>query len=239
MNLHIHPSESEVMHDMAHFICETANQSVESNGIFSWVLSGGSSPKRLFELLTSEAYADQMPWDKVRFFFGDERYVPHDHSESNFLMAKTAMLDPMDIPASHVYPVDTSKSPAQAASGYENDIRGFFGNNEPQFDLIMLGLGDDAHTASLFPHTDVLNKTKELVSEVYLPDKEVYRITFTQTLINAGRKVAFLTFGDKKADAVHHVLRDKTNTKAYPAQLIRPESGELYWFMDSAAAAKL
>ncbi len=239
MELHISKTNDEVISSIANFITTLAKDCVSKEGRFTWALSGGSSPKRLFEMLSAQDKASLFPWNDTFFFFGDERYVPLDDDDSNYRMAKLAMLDKMNIPADHVFPVNTSLSPEGAASHYENDIVQFFGNENPVFDLIMLGLGDDAHTASLFPFTTVLTNDSDLVSDVFLPDKKIYRITFTKKLINNAGTVAFLTFGANKAEAVWHVLEDNENTDNYPAQLIRPHSGNLYWFMDDEAAGML
>jgi len=239
MELHISKTDTEVISSIADFIIKLANECVSQNGRFTWALSGGSSPKKLFELLSSGERAASFPWEQSYFFFGDERYVPLDHDDSNYRMAKLAMLEKMKIPSEHIFPVDTSLTHEAAASAYENDITNYFGNDNPAFDLVMLGLGDDAHTASLFPFTTVLSNDQDLVSEVFLPDKKIYRITFTKKLINNAQNVAFLTFGVNKSEAVWHVLEDAENTDNYPAQMIRPKSGYLHWFIDEAAAGRL
>ena len=237
--LHISKSDSEVISDAADFITERALGAVRANKRFTWALSGGSSPKRLFELLTTESYADKFPWEETYFFFGDERNVPQDSDDSNYRMARIAMLDPMNIPSSHIFPVDTSLKPAKAAQKYESDIKEFFKTDSPAFDLILLGLGDDAHTASLFPGTDIIDNTSDLVASVYLTDKQVYRISFTSRLINRGSSVAFLTYGDKKSEAVAHVFGEYRDHHRFPAQLISPESGDLHWFLDEEAAKRI
>jgi len=238
MNLHISENDSGVIREAADFVLHKALNAVKAHGRFSWALSGGSSPKRLFELLAKE-YADQFPWKDTYFFFGDERNVPHDSEESNYRMARLAMLDPMNVSDDHVFPVDTSLNPRHAAESYESEIRNFFSGTREVIDLVMLGLGDDAHTASLFPGTDILENDHDLVASVFLEDKNVYRISFTKRLINQAACVAFLTYGQNKAEAVGHVFGTVTNYNLYPAQLISPRSGELHWFMDKAAAVQI
>jgi 6-phosphogluconolactonase len=152
-------------------------------------------------------------------------------------MARLAMLDPMNIKPHQIFPVNTGLSPEESARSYESDILEFFNGQAASFDLVMLGLGDDAHTASLFPGTDILKNTKDLVASVYLDDKKVYRISFTKKLINQAQCIAFLTFGEKKAPALAHVLGDEKNVDLYPAQLISPESGNLHWFVDQKAVS--
>jgi len=222
---------------LADFVVETAAKSIEQRGRFNFVLSGGSSPKRLYELLASDAYSKQIAWPNVYFFFGDERNVPSDHPDSNYLMVKKALFDPLKIKKAHQFPMDTSLSPAQAAFDYERGIRKHFNDESPRFDLILLGLGDNSHTASLFPHTTVLHEKTALIKDVYVPEVNMYRITFTAPLINASHAIAFLVYGASKAEAVHHILEGKKNFETYPAQLI--ESENLIWFMDREASKRV
>ena len=222
---------------LADFIVGRSKASIEREGRFNLVLSGGSSPKRLYELLVS-SYRNKIEWQKVFFFFGDERYVPLDHKDSNFLMAKNSLFDPLKIPGDHVFAIDTSLPPAESAAAYEKQIRYHF-TNACSFDLILLGLGDNSHTASLFPHTTVLHEKNALVKEIFVKEVNMYRITFTAPLINLAHAVAFLVYGESKAEAVHHILKDPLNVDAYPAQLIKPKNGKLHWFLDERAAARI
>ena len=223
---------------LAEFIVSQSKNSIEREGRFNLVLSGGSSPKKLYELLASSAYRNKIEWKHVFFFFGDERYVPLDHKDSNFLMAKNTLFDSLKIPDDHVFPIDTSLPPAESAAAYEKQIRNHF-TSTCKFDLILLGLGDNSHTASLFPHTIVLHEKKALVKEIFVKEVNMYRITFTAPLINLAHAVAFLVYGESKAEAVHHILKDSSNVEEYPAQLIKPENGELNWFLDEAAAERI
>ena len=221
---------------LAEFVVSRAKTSIEKEGRFNFVLSGGSSPKKLYELLASDTYRDKIDWTNVYFFFGDERYVPSDHKDSNFLMAKTTLFDPLKIDASHIFSVDTKLSPAEAAASYEKLIRQHFAG-ESRFDVVLLGLGDNSHTASLFPHTAVLQEKKALVKEAFVKEVNMYRITFTAPLINLAHSIAFLVYGKAKAEAVRHIMKDPLNIEEYPAQLVNPVNGELHWFLDEAAAA--
>ena len=159
--------------------------------------------------------------------------------DSNYLMAKTALFDPLHINITNIFPVDTTLEPKEAAAKYEEEIEQFFDEGELSFDLILLGLGDNSHTASLFPHTPVLHDRTAGVKDVYLEDQKVFRITLNAPLINEAQNIAFLVYGEGKAIAVHHVLEDDENIEEYPAQLIEPIVGDLQWFMDEAAAANL
>ncbi|MFI5136936.1 MAG: 6-phosphogluconolactonase [Sphingobacteriales bacterium] len=238
MKLNIFNTENEVLAALAAHFVKIANESVAANGKFSVALSGGSSPKKLYELLAS-SYSEQVAWEKVYFFFGDERNVPQNHPDSNYLMAKNALFDPLHISASNIFAVDTSLPPNEAAQQYEEEIETFFDDGELSFDLILLGLGDNSHTASLFPFTPVLHDRTPGVKEVFLPDQQVYRITLNAPLINEAQHIAFLVYGEGKAIAVHHVLEDDEDIEEFPAQLIEPIVGEIQWFLDTAAAAML
>lgn len=237
--LHIYNNVDALLTSLADFIVRRAKETILKEGRFSFVLSGGSSPKKLFELLASPRYRDQFEWDKIFFFFGDERYVPADHTDSNFLMAKKALFDSLNISSGQIFKFNTSLAPAGSASAYENDIRAYFGSKAISFDFVLLGLGDNSHTASLFPHTAVLHEKEALVKEEYIEEVKMYRITLTAPLINNAKCIAFLVYGGGKAEAVHHILEDDLNIEEYPAQLIKPQSGELHWFLDEPAASKI
>jgi 6-phosphogluconolactonase len=237
--LHIYKTPDLLLSALSEFVIERANEAIKSSGRFNIALSGGSSPKRLYELLASDVYRNRIEWTKVYFFFGDERYVPADHSSSNFLMAKKALFTPLKISEDQIYAVDTSLSPPDSASDYERRLRKHFGGDILKFDLILLGLGDNSHTASLFPHTSVLHEKDALIKEVYVQEVSMYRITFTAPLINAAHCVAFLVYGASKSEALAHILKDPLNVEEYPAQLIKPVDGALHWFLDGAAAAEL
>lgn len=237
--LKVYSTPEELITGLADFVVEQAGHSIQERGRFNFVLSGGSSPKRLYELLASDLYRSKIDWTKVYFFFGDERNVPTDHPDSNYLMVKKALFLPLGIKDKQVFPIDTSHNPDYAADVYERLIRNHFNNGPCRFDLILLGLGDNSHTASLFPHTSIVHEKKALVKEVYVQEVNMYRITFTAPLINDAHAVAFLVYGSSKAEAVHHILDDDINIDSYPAQLIKPSPGEIYWFLDDAAASKL
>lgn len=235
----IYKDIDELLTAVAGFFVEASRQAIADHGAFSVALSGGSSPKKLYEKLASAAYRDQVDWSKLYFFFGDERYVPADDPDSNALMAQKALFDPLDIPEAQIFRVNTSLSPQEAAADYFRSIKQHFNTEPIRFDLVLLGLGDDAHTASLFPGTPVLQEQAATVKSVFLKDKDVYRITITAPLINHACDVAFLVYGDSKAAAVQQVLEADKDMETYPAQLIHPVSGNVHWFLDESAAALL
>jgi len=238
VKLNIAPTEAEVLTNLANHFMMVGTEAINARGRFSVSLSGGSSPKKLYELLASAEYRDMIDWTKVDFFFGDERNVPPTDKDSNYLMVKTALFDPLNIPHENIYAVNTSSGPEGASKEYSITILNYFKGKEEVFDLVLLGLGDNSHTASLFPHTPVLHDRTISVKEVYLHDQEVFRITMTAPMINLARHIAFLVYGAGKAIAVHHVLEDDLNIDEYPAQLIR-KGGDVQWFLDEAAASQL
>jgi len=239
MKLNIFNTPDEVVYALAEHFVQVAKESIAAGGRFSVALSGGSSPKKLYELLASTSFADMVDWTKTYFFFGDERNVPQDDAESNYLMAKKALFAPLYIAADNIFAVDTSLTPNEAAQKYSEQVAEFFGDDEMSFDLILLGLGDDTHTASLFPHTAVLADVTPAVKANFLPEKQIYRITFNAPLINEAKNIAFLVYGESKAIAVHHALEDEEDIDNHPAQLIDAITGEVQWFLDEAAAANL
>jgi len=239
MKIHIYDTEQEVIKGLADYFVAMVNAAIRKNDDCAVVLSGGSSPKKLYQLLASNEYKNEVNWSKVSFFFGDERYVRFDHPDNNGLMAKQTLFEPLHIDESKIFYIGTSLSPEQAAADYTDAIFTFFGERQPKFDLVLLGLGDNAHTASLFPHTDVLYEEDAIVRPVYLEDQQVYRITMTAPLINEAHAIAFLVFGQSKAAAVNHVLKGGKNIERYPAQLIQPLDGTVNWFLDAAAASAL
>ena len=239
MHLHVHPTIEATLHALADYFVARAAEAIAARGRFAVALSGGSSPKKLYELLASPAYRDQIDWTNAYFFFGDERNVPRTDPQSNYLMAKTALLTPLGVAEDHVFSFDTALPPAEAAKAYTQTINHFFSPKPARLDLILLGLGDNSHTASLFPHTGVLQATVAEAQAVFVPEVDMFRLTFTAPLINQARAVAFLVFGADKAAAVRRVRQGPRNTEEFPAQLITPSANERHWFLDEAAAADL
>jgi 6-phosphogluconolactonase len=239
MAIYIYKTVPNLIKAMADFVATIAQNTIALNGEFNIALSGGSSPKKLYEMLASPDYSQQIEWSKVNFFFGDERYVPAHDRENNSNMVRSALFDPLDIAESNIFSVDTSLSPTEAARNYSARIATHFRGKESAFDLILLGLGDNSHTASLFPYTAVLHDQSVSVQAVFLQQQNVYRITMTAPMINHARQIAFLVYGQSKAEAVHHVLEDGYDPEKYPAQLIKSEGGNLRWYLDEEAALLL
>lgn len=240
MGLNIYNTADEAINALAQAICHASELAIKKRGQFNLVLSGGSSPKKLYELLASKQYHNKIAWNKTYFFFGDERFVSENDSQRNSLMIRKILFDPLKITKSHIFSIDTTGTPEEAAEKYQHLIESHFQHQPIEFDFNLLGLGDNSHTASLFPYTSVLEETEPVVKSVFVKEVDMYRITMTAALINQSRHIAFLVFGEGKAEAVFHVLRDQAGSDMkYPARLISKDEKKVQWFLDRAAAARL
>jgi 6-phosphogluconolactonase len=239
MEILVYKTTEELNHDLADYIVEIAKTAIAKNDRFNFVLTGGNSPKVLYTLLATE-YKDKIDWNKVFFFFGDERNVPANDDNYNGLMAKKSFFDILETPENQIFYVNTALSPEEAAGDYKQRLDQHFNNKEIVFDLILLGMGDDAHTASIFPNTTLVGNTEATVASVFVEKLNTDRISLTAPLINKAENVAFLVFGDNKAEALQHVIKDEQkDVNNYPSQLINPVDGKLTWFIDEAAARLL
>ena len=223
----------------ASFIIDLAQKAVRDRGRFIWALSGGRTPENLYRLLSKPPYRDKMPWQNTLIFWSDERCVPPDDPQNNALMAQKALLDKVEIPDSNIFRIPTGPAPEEAARQYERTLRKVFEAEAPRFDLIMLGVGADGHTASLFPGTQALRESTRWVCENFVETQRMYRITFTFPLLNQARCILFLVSGKDKANILKEIRRDELPADAYPARMVRPEHGETYWYADEDAAALL
>lgn len=226
-----------------HFV-EMVSEAAEANGRARIAISGGSTPKAAFQLLADpeQAYRKRMPWDALELFWVDERTVPPDHPDSNFNMTRQALLDHVPLQSQQIHRIEGELQPEAAAARYESELRNAFrleGAETPRFDLISLGMGDDGHTASLFPHTAAIHEMGRLVTANHVPQKDTWRITLTWPVINQARSVFFLIAGADKAERVHEVFIGPRDPERLPSQLIWPSSGILTLFLDKAAAAHL
>jgi 6-phosphogluconolactonase len=260
--LQVEPTPAALMQLAAKGVVFWAQKAIERRGVFHMALSGGSTPRALFELLATEAFARQLFWDRVHLWWGDERNVPSDDKDSNYKMAHDALISKVPIPANNVHRVKTELGAAPAAADYEREmlsvIAGFDPNTSspqhliaptrenhepsapirPRFDLILLGMGDDGHTASLFPRTEALNVKDRLVVSHFVPKVNMERITFTYPLINSADTVFFLVSGATKAGMLRRVLIGDVQPDELPAQGVVPQ-GKLFWMVDAAAAAEV
>jgi 6-phosphogluconolactonase len=238
-DIHVFKDVAELCEATANFIIELANEAIAGSGQFVLALSGGSTPNELYKLLATEEYKKRMPWKKTIIFWGDERCVGLDDKLNNAYVAKSLLLDKIDILATNLHITPVNLPPAEAAKKYEQDLKDFFKNKAPKFDLIFLGLGENAHTASLFPGTDVLHEKDRWVKEVYVEEQKMYRVTMTEPVLNQAHNIIFLVTGKAKAEVLHTIFNSAYQPEKYPAQLIKPADGNLYWYVDEAAATQL
>ena len=231
--------------ETAQHFAEGIRSAVAARGMARVAISGGSTPKRVFALLADEKepFRAAIPWEKLRLFWVDERCVPPDHPDSNYGAARDLLLSKVPLRPEHVVRVEGELDPEEAAAKYEAAIRGHFrleGAEVPIFDMVQLGMGDDGHTASLFPHTEALQEMMRVAVANHVPQqKQSWRVTLTWPVINAGREVFFLIDGAKKADPVGRVLTGEYDPETLPSQLIQPQNGRLLFLLDRAAAAQL
>lgn len=234
---------ADLSRQAAHLFAELAGRAIEERGRFVVALSGGSTPRSLFQLLAGEEWRSKVEWEKVHLFWGDERTVAPDHPDSNYRMSRESLLDPLHLPPANIHRILSEEAPPErAARLYEEEIRRFFElrpGRLPRFDLIFLGLGEDAHTASLFPHTPALEEKQRLVVANPVSSLSTSRITFTEPVINHARAVVFLVGGSAKAEALKNVLEGERRPKHWPAQLIQPTEGKLFFVVDREAASRL
>ncbi len=236
-NLQVFETIDALTEAAANLIIDFAQNTIQQRGRFALCLSGGRTPEKLYSLLAQPQFQNKINWAKTFVFWGDERCVPLDDKQNNALMAKLLLLDKVKIPVGNIFPIPVNLSPAEAAKAYEKSLHDFFGKNEPSFDLILLGLGENAHTASLFPDTEVIHELKHWVKEVYVDEVKMFRVTMTAPLINKAHNIAFLVTGAEKAEVMKTILKAPFEPDKYPAQLIKPEQGSLYWLADKGAAA--
>jgi len=202
-------------------------------------LTGGSSPQTLYEILRSEPYYQNVPWEHCYFFWGDERAVPFDDDRNNARMGFEKLLNHLPVPTDQIYRMNGEIAPDKAADNYEILLKRHFGDQEPVFDLILLGMGSDGHTASIFPGSAAVHEQSRLVTTGYNSEQGTQRITFTAPLINKARHIFFAVFGDDKAETLRKVLEGKDNPEQLPVQLVKAGKSEVTWFLDEESAKLL
>jgi 6-phosphogluconolactonase len=241
----IYPTADALARAAAVELLHLARESIAARGVFTLALSGGSTPKKLYALLAGDTEFREFPWDKTQLFFGDERHVPPDHPDSNFRMTQGTLLAPGRVPEANLHRVQGEVPDAsEAASLYNAEMREFFTAERcldgfPRFDVILLGMGPDGHTASLFPGSKALTEARRWVIENWVEKFGVDRITFTFPVLNAARHILLLVAGADKADMLHEIFVTKRDQAAYPVQRVAPVDGVKAWMLDEAAAAKL
>lgn len=254
MHLNIYKNNEELSQQVAEWIVGYIRETLDAQDKFTIALSGGSTPKKLNQLLASDQYKYKIDWERLHVFWGDERYVPFNDERNNAKMAFDTLLNHVPVPKSQIHIMRTDIDAESSAIEYEQLLKNYFpeaatyqsqavvkkqmsANSTPKtFDLVLLGLGDNAHTLSLFPGEPVVHEKNSWVKSVFIAEINMLRITLTAPAVNSSRRIAFLVSGQEKSDALSHVLGDVYAPDLYPAQVIKPQNGELYWFLDEAAA---
>lgn len=239
MELHIAKDTQQLSENLAAFISQRIQEVLQTKERFTFVLSGGNTPKSLYALLAKEPYIAMIPWERVHFFWGDERAVPFEDARNNAKMAFDVLLDKTNALPENIHVMRTDIEPEAAAAEYEATLRQYFKGEDNTFDLVLLGMGDDGHTLSLFPGLPVVHEKKAWVKAFWLEAQDMYRITLTAPVTNLAACVVFMATGAGKALTLKSVIEGSANADQFPSQLIRPENGELHWFVDEAAAEAL
>lgn len=235
----IYADSTELFKTVADEMVQVISSTLQSREYATLVLSGGSTPRGLYALLTENPYRNKIDWSRVHLFWGDERNVPPDHPDSNYGMVKRVLLDKVKVPVSNIHRIYGELPAEEAAQLYVQELQSFFKNQLPRFDLTLLGLGEDGHTASLFPQTTALQEKEKLVVAVFVPKFSSWRISLTFPVINASHNIFFLVTGQKKAKVVAQIFKLKHPDTALPASLVNPFQGRLLWFLDEEAASEI
>jgi 6-phosphogluconolactonase len=248
-DIRVLPDAAALAEAAAALFAASAAEATAARGLFSVMLSGGGTPRAMHARLVSSKVASRIDWERVYCFWGDERCVPPEHPDSNYRMARETLLDPNDVPPENVHRMHGELPPQTAASSYEAELRSFAAAHPPagglpalRFDLILLGMGDDGHTASLFPHSAAIHESQRWVVSVphtTPPPPLVPRVTVTPVIINAAAHVVFLVSGTAKAERLQNVIAGERNPDELPSQIVRPTHGQLTWLLDADAASRL
>ena len=239
MQLNIYKDSEEVFDELAKWITDYVAQILNEHDRFTIALSGGETPKNLYKLLSAEPFSSKIDWKKIHIFWGDERVVPFTDERNNSKMAYETLLSKVNVLAANIHVMRTDVVPDISATEYEKILHEYFDNTTNSFDLVLLGMGTDGHTLSLFPSSPILNIQDYWVNAIYVDSQKMHRITLMPSIVNKANSVIFLTTGSEKAEALRNVIEGPYKPTDYPAQLIRPEKGELYWFVDETAAIKI
>ncbi|MGG7466718.1 MULTISPECIES: 6-phosphogluconolactonase [Bacteroidota] len=237
--LNIFATTEEIFKEAAAVFISSANEAIMQKGYFAVALTGGSSPEGLYRLLSEDQYKNQIDWTKVLIFWGDERWVPLDNDLSNARMSYEQLLDRVPVRPVNVFPMYRDGITAEDFAAVYNVLLKEMLGSDGRMDLILLGMGQDGHTASLFPGTVALDETENWVTAYYLEQQQMYRITLTAPFLNRARKLLVIAFGETKAEALKEVIEGPYNPRIYPAQLLAPSQGELLFLVDKKAAKYL
>jgi 6-phosphogluconolactonase len=244
-DIQVSPDLNALVRASAEQIADIAERAIATNGRFTIALSGGSTPRPVYALLATDEFSRRIDWSRVQVFWGDERCVPPNDPQSNYRMAKEALLEHVPLPEANIHRMHGEEDPTQAAAEYGRELQAVLGGDAEGgappagFDLILLGMGDNGHTASLFPGKTALHEEKRWVVAEYIEAVSMWRITFTPVLINAAATVTFLIAGTQKAEVLHQVLEGPYQPDVLPSQIVKPLHGQLVWLLDKAAASRL
>jgi 6-phosphogluconolactonase len=239
LSIHIEKSREGLAKFAAEQVAQILSRAIKERKSASLVLSGGETPRRVYQILGSSSFGSPVEWDRVQFYFGDERMVPPDHPDSNYGMARRELFEHLPIPADNIHRIPGELTPEKAALEYANDLHTMYSGEIPRFDCVMLGIGEDGHTASLFAGTDALNERKRSAVALFVPRLRTWRVSLTFPVINNAREIVFLAEGEKKASIVQKVIESAAPSPDIPATMVRPLDGVLHWMLDSEGAAHL
>ncbi len=243
VDIRVYQSTLALSHAVSDYFLDLADRAITTRGRFTVALSGGKTPNPIFEMLASRDYAEQINWNYVHVFWSDERCVPPDDHDSNFRVARHLLLSRVQIPIANIHRMRGEDEPEPAATAYDAVLREFFtrrlGIPRARFDLVMLGMGADGHTASLFPAMNAVRETEKWVMAQHVEKLDSWRLTLTPAAINAASNVAFVVTGAEKADILKRVLKDPPDPNNLPAQAINPVNGNVRWFLDTGAGKAL
>jgi 6-phosphogluconolactonase len=237
MELHVCKNYDELSEHIADWMVEYICKTLSTKERFSIALTGGSTPKKLYEILASDEYKNKIDWSRANVFIGDERFVPFNDDRSNAKMIQQTLLDYVAVDEAHVHFMQTEiMSPETSANAYEEVLQHYFVKQQSAFDLVLLGMGDDAHTLSLFPgQNQAINEQTKWCTYLWLEQQNMHRITLTAPIVNASKQIAFLVSGASKTTALNNVMHQPYNPENYPSQIIKPTNGELHFFVDEVA----
>ena len=236
----VYPTRIAAAHAAAAQFVATAEKAMTARGRFTVALAGGNTPRDVYRLLASDEYAPMVDWQHTQVFWGDERVVSLNDPDNNGRMARDTLLNYVQIPVDNIHRIQSQLAPEEAAQDYDQTLRAYFtarGLQEPRFDLVLLGMGAEGHTASLFPHSPILKERKRWVAATFVEEKQTWRITLTPVALNAASKIIFMVVGEEKAQALQQVLSEPKQPDLYPAQIIDPPQGQVLWITDKPAAS--
>jgi len=235
----IYPDKEALFSASSDLLISAMRQAVMTHRVCTVALSGGNTPRGVYRHLAIASVHYRIPWQKIHLFWGDERVVPPDHEESNYRMVKETLLDHISIPPGNVHRIKAELGADVAAEEYADELKRFFKTSLPEFDIILLGLGTDGHTASLFPETPILEEKEKPVNKVFASAYNSWRISLTLPVINRARQIIFLASGENKSEIIREIFTLDKPSRKFPASLVSPQKGDILWMLDEAAASRL